>query len=320
MAGTFEALWHHPIGRVPEVNALLAQGFLASAWEQFQKEKGTWSFHYKEVNLLVPAAVQAGQVSVTQDSDSVTADATAAAALDAVPTAFPVIGRQFKAGTQGPFYDITAYSSPTITLDRDYYEETNSTSAYSAMKAYELAPDDFDRWESVVDLVEDFQIDVYQTRQELDQRDPQRSITDSPRALVAFDYVRSTGRVRFEWYPFPQERRQYPALYTTIPWVLSATQPLPANIPQRVIELAVMLQAFEWAEANRGRFKTLQGADWRFLHDRMMKKYEEELVDVKREDQDIFHSNFGTNYLNPPLYGRGARYLQSHAPYPAASR
>ena len=184
MAGTFDALWRYPIGRVPEVNALLSRGFLKSAWEAIQDAKDNWSFHSKEIFLTVPDTVNAGTVSVTQDSNTVTADAAAAVALDAVGVAFPVVGRQFVI-VQGSIYTITAYSSPTITLDRNYYEVTNTASTYDVPHLYEKAPDDFRRWESVVDKVEDFQIDVRQTRQELDERDPQRSITDSPRASNA---------------------------------------------------------------------------------------------------------------------------------------
>ena len=73
----------------------------------------------------------------------------------------------------------------------------------------------------------------------------------------------------------------------------------------------------EWGEANRERKVGLGGADWRYLRDKWGKEYAGLLAKVKKNDTNIFNSSFATNYLNPPLYGRGARYLQSHAPYPA---
>ena len=321
MAKAYTRLWNHVAGWVPAVGPTQSQEFVKRAWEVILESKDVWSFLTKETFLTVPDAVTAGTVSVVQDSTAVTADATAKTALDLVgQTALKL--RQFVAG-QGPFYDISAYDNGTgvITLDRNYYEETNASAAYAVTAAYFTVPADFRNWITVVDKVEDFQLDIAATREELDERDPQRSITDSPRSLVSLDYalntVTDTFLPRYEFYPFPQVRRQYPSLYMQKPSTLSDKQPLPGVIPERLVQIGALMLAAEWGEANRERKESLAGADWRYLRDKWGSDYDALLATAKRNDRNIYSSSFATNYLNPPLYGRGARYLQSHAPYPA---
>ena len=108
----------------------------------------------------------AGTVAIVQFSDTVTADATASAALLAIqlPSPLDLTSMQIRFGGSGntsfvgQVYQIIAVDSTTptavvLTLDRLVFQQTNATSGYQCYRCY-IKPtvDDFLKWTALVDM------------------------------------------------------------------------------------------------------------------------------------------------------------------------
>jgi hypothetical protein len=301
------------LGMVPELSSLLAEQLVLQAWSDIRSEKDRWSFLTVRASLTVPDVIAAGSVTLTQDSASVTADATAKTALDAVAADLP--NRIFRGGNGAPIYEIASYNSGTgvITLSEPYYEAAAAGAAYQVYKAYEVAPvTDFKVWKSIVDPVNSRWIKVNYTKQEIDLLDPQRGSVGDPFCLAA--HVNSASGVpRYEWWPHPTARRRFLALYQRLGTDLSDSVDLPPTMPRALLQDRALWRGYEWAEANKDRFQSLQNANWQFLMGKVNRSYQDRLKRVKVEDDNLYNQQFGVLQGQPAL-GWDADYLQSHDP------
>ncbi len=96
--------WRELEGTYPKMPGTLAQIYVNRAWSDV-RDAGPWSFLQGFGVLVCPAVISAGSVTVTQFSTTIVADATAAAALNAVVSSTPPlastslgVGRQIKVG------------------------------------------------------------------------------------------------------------------------------------------------------------------------------------------------------------------------------
>lgn len=322
----FKEYWNYLLGQVAELSPLQAPLLVNQAWADIRNAKSDWSFLVKDSVIVVPDAISAGAVTVTQDSATVNTSAAAKAALDAVGAA-SLLGRVFRAGgAGGPVYLISGYDTGTgdITLDRVYYEASASNIAYLVYGPYvKPASSDFKSWLVVRDPVNGFRIRVGMTRAEVDRMDPQRGATGSPLWLAAKDYD-ANGLPTYEFWPHPIVRRAYQVIYGRRGTDLSDTVDLPMTIPKELLQERSLYRAYEWCEANKRRFDPLHGEgggsgpDWRYLMAASEKRYDKALARAKIEDADIFNSQWGGNYLE--FQGDGpldANYWQQHAPWVA---
>jgi len=309
--------WSYLLGQVQELSSLQAPLLVNQAWSDIRSAKDDWSFLVKETVVTVPDAVSAGTVTVTQDSATVTTSAAAKTALDAVG-ATALVGRVFRAGgSSGPIYLIQTYDPGTgnITLDRVYFEATTSATTYQVTGPYITPAADFERWIVMRDPVNGFRIRLNFTRAELDRMDQQRGATGDPLILGAKDY-NSTGIPRYEFWPHPVVRRAYQALYGSAGTDLSATVDIPSIIPAGLLRERSLYRAYEWAEANQGRFQGLRGTDWRFLMREAERRFKEQLKETMLTDDSVFNAQWGENYLDSPMGGIiDGKYLQQHAPW-----
>jgi len=316
---SYATTWAFLQAQLPELNALMAQRLVQRAWEKLRDERDVWSFLVRKTALNVHAAVTAGSVTVTINDNEVTADSTAKAALDAQDALNGSIwlGWIFRIGS-GPVYRISSYDTGTgvITLDRVYFEDSASGATYAVQQAYLRPPANFKSWVSVVDTYEDFALDLETTTQEIDRADPLRSAVDTPTLLAPFTFEATAGYTGplYELYPHAVSRRSYPALYRTDDYDWVGGRDLPVSIPQTLIEDLAMVEAYEWAEANRERHKGLAGADWRFLIAGKARVIEDAKRKARNNDANLLLTTFGSNYLKPKR-GVGANYLMTHAPY-----
>lgn len=315
MAGTRTRLTGYLLGRIPEIGPDLARTLVQDAWEKICRNKDNWSFLAKESAITVPNAVSDGTVTFTQDSDQVLADGTAKAALDVLDQL--LVGRIIRRSAGTP-YEITAYSSTTgyLTLALPYYEDTEAGAAYEILGIYVTPPANFQGWISGRDVENQVDLSFYNTRQEIDFFDPERTDSDVPYALFQAGYTEATRQPRYEFYPWPTVRRRYPVLYQQTVWELTdaASGSLPPIIPDVLLKSASLLEGYTWAESRRNTAEPLAGGDWRFLIDRERKVYQGLLQEADIADQNIAVTNIGENYLwRSRGLGRGANWLQSHS-------
>jgi len=143
------------VGTVPRMSALHAQQLINRSWARIRDSR-LWSFQFvADAQLFVPYGITGGSVSATFGSTQIVADASAAAAFNAVATANPPlasptlgVGRQIRVGSTngistptGPNYNIVAWDGASkLTIDRPYGEATVSRAAYQVLKCYYAPP------------------------------------------------------------------------------------------------------------------------------------------------------------------------------------
>lgn len=265
---TYLDYWTELLGAVPGLPAPLAQRLVNRAWRQIQESR-PWSFMMKEGVIEVPGQITAGTASVTEDSSTVTLDATAQAAWDAAGLHPPVTLRQFRVGG-GPLYSVTAYSSGAVTLDRPYQGATNASALYSLYRAYYQPEDetgapatDFLRYHSVYDPSLAYSLFLDHSFEELNRRDPQRSATGQPYYLATRSSDASTGVPTYEMWPHPTAATTLLTVYRRR-WseLVDDDDTVPAVIGDDLLMTAARLKAYEWAEANKGAIPELRYTNW----------------------------------------------------------
>lgn len=307
------------VGVMPKMPYLYAQKCVNRAWRSI-RESRLWTFLVDETVLLSPSPITAGTVSVTFGSNLVVPDATAQAAF-AAPGLPLITQRQFRVGT-GPIYNIWAIDGPTgtLTLDRVYSEVTNAQAAYTIYRCYYVVPvGDFLRWQTVKDPVNGYPLKLNWTRTEVDRRDPNRQAFGNPTRVVAYKQDRNLASSTFGfsvyelWY-HPQSQIGYQATYHRrgVDFVLPADS-LPQAISESILMAGARYYAYEWAEANKGRFPELRGSDYPFLMGQTFKLFQAELGTAQRQDEETFLQN----YIPPSdpecwMSPIDANYAQSH--------
>lgn len=318
---TYQQAWSELMSMVPKLSPPLAQKLVQRAWRDIRDSR-LWSFLTAETTIDVPAQISAGTVTVTNGLTTVTGDATAFAAWNAITNA-SFITRQFRSGF-GPIYNIVSYASPVITLDRAYAETDATSATYSIYKCYYPAPANFLRWTSVIDPIDGYQLALDRTKAQLDHQDPNRGALSQPLVIASFKYDTaeaplsgSTGHL-FELYPHPIVARSYPALYQKrgIDFAVP-TESFPDIIPDEVLMMRAKYWAYEWAAANGAAHAELRGVNWQYLRQSIDADYRKDLFKAQKQDEEIFQQN----YVEPYTISRWRRiaydgnYAMNHAPY-----
>jgi len=265
-------------GSIPKLPYSLAQTFINRGWREIRR-MNLWSFQLFEANWVSPAIVNAGTVTTTTGSDEVVFDATASAAIAplALLGPFPtnLMQRQFRVGI-GTFYNIFAISNPsgivTLTLDRPYAEASGTGQAYAINQSYYPAPmQDFLTFLNVRDIVNYNNLDLLTTRQEVDFRDPQRSIFYIPSVCCFYmqnqNPASSTyGVPLFELWGVPTYVLTYQlsGIRKGTPLVNDSDE-LPPAVGEDCVIAKAKYYAYQWAEGNKGDMPRNQGSDFKFL-------------------------------------------------------
>ncbi len=298
-------------GCVPKMPLPYAKTLVSRAWSDVRAQN-LWSFNLFDANWTSPQPVQAGLVaSAIQGSTSVTMDATATAALNAVG-AFPslLIQRQFRVSV-GTIYNVRAWDGAgMLTLDRPFQEVSGASLAYMIFQCYFPAPyADFKCWGTVRDMI-NFQTlftDRY-SREQLDQMDPQRTWYYFPTDVVPYLRDQNPASPTYGWPMFelwgaPLSVYTY-QLYGVRRGVdfVADTDTLPAQIGEDVVAALARKYAYEWAEANKGDAPRNAGSDFRFLigeakadYDRLFRRY-------RREDREYVDQWFVSRRIAPRTF------------------
>ena len=329
------------VGTVPRLSALHASQVLQRAWSRVRAGR-LWSFHFvTNAQLFCPDGIVGGSVSATFGSNKVIADATAAAAFNAVaqanpPLASPIlgVGRQLRVGSlnrisapTGPNYNIIAWDGiDTLTIDRPYGEHTAIQATYQVFKCFyappapppfsNLMPDlRFVRYLVITNKYSGYAIfgpNLYWNQAQLDAIDPQRGGQGD--AYIAAQYMTNQrGEPVIELYPNPVKFTTYNATYWSRWPDVSPTQDLP-NVSYELPDL-VMFQskalAADWALANVNTFPELGQTNWVAFRQSQMAEYKDSRIECYKQDDEQFPLipfRQGQGFMFP----LGGQFLQSH--------
>jgi len=332
MSSTLNELVAELTGYLPGYSAFLARKDLAKAYRDICNRR-TWSFLIGDGGFNAPAQIGNGTVTVTQNSQIVVADATAAAALDAAVTQTPTLTqRQFRISTAGAIYNILAWDTvlDQLTLDRPILEPSGANTSYLVYQCYFPPPPqalvstnvyDFNRWVSVVDPINGYPLDLDTSKAWLDRRDPQRSCFDLAYTIYDYKMGPQTGAAvpyanpYYEFWPHPTQGQEFICVFKKKGLAFTVgTQSLPDAIPESLlIDRCLTSYTYRWAAMQAGREPKLAKTNWAFLMRDGQQKWEFDLQQAKLNDDNVYMQT-----LVQTLCGRGfppidARFLQSHS-------
>ena len=343
---TFLELHAELTGILPGLSPFLAEKYINRAWLEICDAK-TWGFLRADVSIRCPVIVTAGAVSITQNLTTITFDAVASAALLALGTVPGLDALQVRfgaAGTTGGIYNMRLVDSVTdptaiaVTLDRIVVEPTNATSAYQVFRSYVVAPDDFRRWESIIEPDNAIRMDRHRLRHtssDFDIWDPQRQsqglayflghylgnrILDNTTQTVTPNANAARGAPIYEFWPTPTNGQNFIARYQRRG--LAFTQNV-GELPEQVSDGLVLARAlgfhaYSFAQANQAHFPAMKGVNWGQLRRDAVIEYIELLHTESQNDEDQSHGKvWNRGHTLRGRYNRSglildANYLQSH--------
>lgn len=185
MSSSFLELYREIQGTFPDLPEPQCQRFINRA-QRDAFDSWNWSFLAGEGSLDVPASLNGGTITVEQGSQVVVGDATAAAAWLALTDFIPIEDRALKIGTDQPYQILAFDGVDTLYIDRPYPNEDDSGLEYRMYRPYYEPPEDFNRFISVVDTVDSWNLIPGKKKQWLDWIDPQRSNIGGPAQFIAF--------------------------------------------------------------------------------------------------------------------------------------
>lgn len=322
---TFRELYLEIVGTFPDLPEAQAKRFINRA-QRDAFDAWNWSFLAGEGQLNIPDIVNDGTITLTQGLNTVTADATAAAAWNALGLFIPITDRALKISSDQP-YQILAYDGvDTVYLDRPWPNETVSSQTYSMYRCYYAAPDDFQRWMSVVDTTDSWNLIPGKKKEWLDWIDPQRSTVGGPAQFIAFfrlqraqtinafgaltDPVRTTTKNLFELWPAPTSAMSLQTYYK------KRGADLVNNDDESLFEDSVLISralthAYRFVRANQVRFAKTTGTrvNWGEMRRDSEASYMRELGNAIKRDDNI-------NLASLPFSNRGwfpsSSWLQRH--------
>lgn len=321
----FRDYYSELVGTIPHLPVPLARTLVNRAWKDI-RDLRLWSWLIGYGDVIAPAQIVAGTVSVTFGDTTMTMDATAAAALQPAALSNPPLasallgqGRQIRISgnaSAGPLYTIVAadFGANTLTLDRPYASPSGTGLAYACYKAYYAAPNqDFLRYLTVTNMTSGYTITgrkLYNEQMKLNLVDPQRGARGDAYLLAAFS-VDSTGRPVTEWYPHPSNQAVYNCIYRRRGVDLSDTVDLPATLPPTVLMHRAMMHAAQWATANVATFPELGQTNWMMFIQTRQAMFKETIIQAIRQDDEIFPRlpTIQGSGFDFPL---GGEFLQSH--------
>ena len=308
-------MWNELNGMVPNFPVPLAKTCINRAWRDVRRQN-LWSFQLYESNWVTPAIVSAGTVTTTRGSTTVTVDATAQAAIDAIGTLSNIVQRQFRTAPGRTIYNITNWSTGTLTLtlDRPYGEASASGAVYQILQVYYAAPHADHLTFFDIRNQEFFRtLNHATTRVELDRRDPMRTWSNFPSDVA---YYKMDDNANSPTYRYPlYEIWGIPLSVMTfqlygIRKLTDLTAPsdtLPPQVGEDcIIELA-KVYVYQWAESHKND-TAKGGPDWKFLMGASIAEHRRLLKDYRRQDRETVNNYFSTRRIpasRPHAYYNG---------------
>lgn len=242
--------------------------------------------------VVVPATITAGTVTLTEGSRTVTPDATALAAWVAVAQD-GLIGRSFRA-QDNEWYVVDGFDGATITLTTPRVEASVAGSGYSiAARTVALAPSA--RW------VAPYMIHM-RTRNRvinvsldtLNFGAPTRDRQSSPPDVWAETGRNAAGAKLVEFYPYPNVNEMIHYVYWEIPPALEFDAPIPQEIDGYVLREGALIDAMRYEAAQAARTARLEeAAYWRNEYRAQETKWENKYIPAAaRTDRGVDDISF----------------------------
>lgn len=328
----FRDLYRELVGTFPDLPQEQAKRFINRA-QRDCFDAWNWSFLAGEGQLNIPDAVEDGTITLTQNSQIVALDDDAAAVWNALGLFIPVTSRALKLGTDQP-YQILAYDGVNNAyIDRVWPNETVSEETYSLYRPYYAAPDDFNRWISVVDTTDAWNLIPGKKKEWLDWIDPQRSTIGGPAQFVSFfrlqraqtipifgantDPVRTETQQLFELWPGPT------AAMTLTTYFKKRGADLSSDTDESVFDDGLLISralyhTYRFVQANQVRFaKTAGKVNWYEMKADANRDYEYELSNAIKRDDNI---NGASILSNNRGWAPSSSWLQRHTTWQEYSR
>lgn len=241
--------------------------------------------------VVVPATITAGTVTLTQGSKTITPDGTALAAWNAVANN-ALVGRSFRA-QDNEWFIIAEFDGATVTLRTPRVEASVVGSGYSiAARAVELAPTA--RWiaQDMVhmrmrNVLPNTSLDL------LNLREPTRQRQSSPPRTWAEVGRAPSGAKLVEFYPYPNQDELIHYVYWEIPKALGFDDPLPQEIDGYVLREGGLIDAMRYEAAQSARKGVLDAAAyWRNEFRAQETKWREYIRDAARTDKGVDDVSF----------------------------
>lgn len=305
-----------------------------------------WGFLIDSSQVLIAPAMLLGSVVVAAQYDNFVTVPIGAlkTAIDAIgPNNVPIIGRQLRTetGSTAPrrVYTILDYDNLTgiLTLTEPYYEIAGTIDC-KIFKSIYTAPqrniavsgnpqlvNDFKQLLCVVDLNNQYQLNLNRSMTELNRLDPSRwCYSAMPTELVPTDMT-SDGQFQYELYPY-YANTVYDKVFKVI-YVRNGlafeneTDNLPYYMDANLIVEGAKIRACEWAEANKGNNPSLQKTNWMNLRAILSQPattnqtgYQAMLMDAQFKDETAFPQSLIRQYMDLP--SRECGIFNDAIPYP----
>ncbi len=306
-------------GKVPKMPYAQTLTLVNDAWRDVRRQN-LWSFLLWDDGWISPPLVNTGLATVVQGSKIVTFDSNGKNAINASAASAPyspIINRQFRVAIGG-IYNIWVWNPGTgvATLDR-MYGEASGTFAFAVYQVYYPTPmKDFMTFLSIRNMQQFIRLNIDKNRTWLDKQDPQRTWYYFPTHAVPYKLNENTADTNYYQFPMfelwgaPQQNFNYQlyGLRNGVDLVLP-TDMLPPAVGDDCVTTLAKVKAFEWAEANKGKYPELQKSDWRFLMGGAMKEYERLFKDYRRKDRELV--NLWFSQRDASLYPKFWSYFNS---------
>ncbi len=327
----FKDLYLELIGTFPDLPLEQAKRFINRA----QRDCAwNWSFLADETQLNIPDSLSDGTITLTQGSQVVTGDATAAAAWNALGTFVPITSRALKISTDQP-YQILAYDGvDTCYIDRPWPNDTVAGETYIMYRPYYAAPSDFNRFISVVDTNDAWNLIPGKKKEWIDWIDPQRSTIGGPAQFISFfrlqraqtlpvfgantDPVRTETQQLFELWPGPTAVMTLTAYFKKRGADLSSNDDT-SPFDDGLLIARALYHACRFVQLNQVRFAKTTGArmNWSEIKNDSNRDYEFELSNAIKRDDSI---NLASIISNRQNWFPSSSWLQRHCTWQEYSR
>lgn len=179
---TPDQLAHEVLRYCPLADLPLGRRWVDSAFRSLSDAED-WSWKTKHGTFSVPDAYSTGTASIGIGENLIAfgGGATLSSAM---------IGLQFRSGDSGIYtiIAVTGTLNGTATIDKPWAAAALSAAGFEIYQAFWTAPSDFRGLRQWGEPVEDYELALDVTREQVDQTDPTRSESGAPSCVYFYDY------------------------------------------------------------------------------------------------------------------------------------